>query len=190
MGTDIVYNYTGREIFVGETVDVTKWLISNNIPLDYKVLVQGFRNPIAVHRYLTLERPSQYKSFEGVTKMSNDPQFVPKFYVNDPETEDLIPHNSHLENGMTVILSGPGMKEDLAHMEDDPAKRYNAMKENRWATITHLKIENNGVISFVGVYKDGSKISREYSADRSWYVKKSTMPGPNDEELANRLSTI
>lgn len=96
-------------------------------------------------------------------------------YLMDPKTEDLI-RGSGLENGMVVLSEG--MREDptrheegyRGHYKPGPYDRASLETTSQWCRVTELRVDNE-VVSFVGVYPDGTKRSRKYHQHWFWLVK-------------------
>lgn len=98
----------------------------------------------------------------------------------DPETEDLI-RGVDLKNGMFVIIErGYATRAPL----DGATTPYEIEKiqiDNRWCEVTNVSFtrrrNDNPLVSFIGVYADGSKVTRTYDAIHyGWVVKKESIP--------------
>lgn len=134
------------------------------------------------------------------------PDFVDRDYVMDPKTEDLLSSGTKLQNGMRVLVQGVlGLEDTRRPLEGYQLK--NARENNRWCTVTELEIQErwddgydydysdgfyslhtprrrerrklDPLVTFVGVYDDGTKAKRSFSAHFSWLVKKDSIPGRN-----------
>lgn len=98
-------------------------------------------------------------------------------FVNDPCAEDLI-YGSELKEGMVVLIESTVTRESAARLESkSPNERRRALESARWCRIEKLRRNhhNGGMVHFIGVYHDGTKMERSYNESYAWYVKKSTM---------------
>lgn len=108
-------------------------------------------------------------------------EFVSVDWVMDPQTEDLIP-GDQLQNGMIVLVSSSVVGEPRVTRSLDkatnPYEVHRAYRTNRWCRVTNL--HRNGyadeIISFIGVYADGTKFDHQYNVEYNWYVKKDSIP--------------
>ena len=97
--------------------------------------------------------------------------FAPIDYVMDPAMEDLI-RGSELEEGMVVLVEDHlvrGDPEDLKMVSLHKSNVRRIFETSRWCMVT--KLEQGNVMSFIGVYGDGTKIHRQYSDRYCWFVK-------------------
>lgn len=96
---------------------------------------------------------------------------VPKFYVMDPKTEDLL-RGSALANGMVVLREGPEDRVRLNDLTED-YKMVRALENNRWCTVSEVRRDKNAsqLIHFTGVYEDGTKRSRSCNENSGWFVE-------------------
>ena len=104
----------------------------------------------------------------GIT-VYND--FVPIDYMMDPVTEDLI-RGSELKEGMVVLIEDALVREDPKKLDEENTSRTNVLRiwdTSRWCMVT--KLIQGDVMSFIGVYGDGTKMSRMYSDRYCWFVK-------------------
>lgn len=101
--------------------------------------------------------------------------FVEKTYTLDKATEDMLPYGSHLENGFEVLIASDEIKADLKKIDEDSSERHKALKYNRWAIVTHLRI-SDGFIYFTALYRDGMKMQIDISGNYAWIVKKDSLP--------------
>lgn len=114
-------------------------------------------------------------------------QFVPKWFEMDPKTDDLIRSGRFLEDGMVVLLEVPDYRLDLeesggaVERRTNPAMVAQALKWNRWVTVSDPGYAGDELCAFVGVYADGTKKSIEVPDRLAWYVKKKSMPPTADE---------
>lgn len=109
-------------------------------------------------------------------------QFVPKYYVMDPETEEIVFDGTCLENGMVVLIANPN---ERARPETDWSRDWSLDRLNecnRWCKVSKVTVfPEINVVHFIGTYEDGTQRKRKYSIDESWIVKKDSM------DLAERL---
>jgi len=105
-----------------------------------------------------------------------DALFVEKYYVMDAVDEDLLFDGTKLRNGMEVLIESSDFREDMATPMDS-RKMSAALKWNRWSYVSELQILPNAV-SFIAIYDDGSKRKIDAPRDMAWFVKKHTMPTP------------
>lgn len=96
-------------------------------------------------------------------------EFVTRQQLMDPQTEDVI-RGTDLKQGMIVIVEGTLMRERDIPSDIDPYRAARYKEVNRWCRVTDLHIRGDQV-SFVGVYSDGVKISRNYNLSWFWVVK-------------------
>lgn len=114
------------------------------------------------------------------------PAFVAKFYEMDPDVDDLLPDGTHLRNGMVVLIEESLVRADETRC-DDRWERPRLLEANRWCEVSYLTVtpryddsgfhcrEISPLISFVGVYPDGTKRKRQYDASYAWLVRKFSM---------------
>lgn len=104
---------------------------------------------------------------------------VEQYYNMDHTTEDIL-RGEHLKDGMVVLIEEPTYREDLGrNLYTHQVHAARAM--NRWCTVTRLKIDESQVW-FVGIYGDGSKMSRSNSINAGWLVKLGSIPAEEAEE--------
>lgn len=105
--------------------------------------------------------------------------YVPKAYEMNPKTDDLI-SGFDLEDGMIVLIEGSIMREDPRRangtwpQESEVANDYakiRARETARWCKVTKY-LRMGPICSFIGLYADGTKISRQYNEFFYWIVKK------------------
>lgn len=112
----------------------------------------------------------------GVTVITD---FEPMDFVMNPETEDLI-RGDKLREGMIVLLEGCHMRQDPKNFEttDSAYTRQRCLETARWCTVTDIRTSRNNrdVLSFIGLYADGTKFERMYNESYSWFVKLDSMP--------------
>ena len=112
-------------------------------------------------------------------------EFVESNFSMNPETDDLI-FGEVLKDGMVVLLEDTLMRASPARkrrLEEGTAKgeglgwyeqderRLN--ETSRWCRIERLRLMsgNSEMVTFVGVYSDGTKRIRTYNKSYGWFVK-------------------
>jgi len=102
--------------------------------------------------------------------------FASKNFIMDPATDDMI-YGSELEEGMIVLMGDSLIREDPAQFFQTPEEERSEYTENRlrqsarWCRVTKLRYHGH-IVQFIGVYEDGTKVSRSYANSYAWYVKK------------------
>lgn len=103
-------------------------------------------------------------------------EMVPQNFEMNPRTEDLI-RGIEVQEDMVVLI------ENITHREDPSAHEYGAdhecdaykcprlLKESRWCKVTKIEQHHGDLLTFIGVYADGTKRSRTYNLSYCWYVK-------------------
>jgi hypothetical protein len=99
-------------------------------------------------------------------------QFVDRGYEMDPALEDIW-FGDELHTGMVVLLEDGLIREDRPR--DDSYARARFRETARWCKIERFRPVNDGIISFVAVYADGTKRVRTYNKSYAWFVKKATI---------------
>lgn len=109
-----------------------------------------------------------------MNKYSND--FVSRYYVMDPEVEDILPSGKLLMDGMCVLIEGSVSKTDIAeNMREELVNK--ALINNRWCRVTDITYEDQDrKVVFVGEYADRSRIQRRMPLNFAWLVKKDSYP--------------
>lgn len=102
--------------------------------------------------------------------------FVPLDFIMNPATDDLI-FGYDLKEGMVVLLESLSAREDPKRLEDVNVHPYtkNRIFENaRWCLVTRITTMRGAydVHSFIGLYADGTKMSRTFNRSFAWIVKK------------------
>lgn len=108
----------------------------------------------------------------------NSNLFAAKFYQMDPTTDDLIPLRE-LQDGMVVLIESSVHREDPSAISFDPAHTTKLLRNNRWCEVSKLELMHTGVelqARFIGIYADGTKMSRYYGGQAAFYVKKDSLP--------------
>jgi hypothetical protein len=119
-------------------------------------------------------------------------EHVGKTHKMNPSTEDVL-FGGQLRDGMIVLIhdssflgEGPESGEWSHPYEEE---RY--LTNNRWCRVTNFlpKLSHDpDIISFIGVYEDGTKQARSYHKSFAWYVKKGCLGQPlimTEEEWAD-----
>jgi hypothetical protein len=107
--------------------------------------------------------------------------FVDKYYEMDPKTEDLLFDGTYISEGMVVLIQSPSYKETLIETSVSNGKYdeiWRAKKYNRWCTVSDVKSNERGIVSFIGVYEDGTKRKHCHDVFDAWIVKKDSIPEP------------
>lgn len=103
---------------------------------------------------------------------------VPKYYVMDPNTEDLLFDGSELRNGMVVLAAEPFIRYNtMDFAEGDEEFQWGANEWNRWCTVSRLVYPTTDIVEFVGIYADDTKLKRAVKLRRPWYVKADSITG-------------
>lgn len=113
-------------------------------------------------------------------------------YDMDPQTEDLLPGGEDLREGMVVLIESSIVKENPnTALREGIGSEYAfaRLKEaNRWCEVTELRYsgydsaDSSRLVTFIGVYADGTKRQRKYSTGYAWFVKKDSLPKPAEPE--------
>lgn len=98
-------------------------------------------------------------------------EYEPKYFVMNPETDDLLPSGFSLELGMRVLIEENGYRQDL---EYDLTPKYEELRDryNRWCTVftdPEFFLEHT---TFIARYDDGTKKQLRVPTRHAWYVKK------------------
>lgn len=94
-----------------------------------------------------------------------------KYYSYNPETEGLVSDGSTLIAGMKVLLEDDYYRKDLTKWASwNQEERRDALKFNRWCTVTDVQIEDQRIY-FVGEYDDGKRTKWCMPVNFAWYVK-------------------
>lgn len=116
--------------------------------------------------------------------------YVPYDHRMDPAYEDLL-RGDELQNGMIVLLDHDIVGSAWAMTNH----RRNLDENNRWCTVTKLNVTErfehgemgevvgkmSPLVSFIGVYADGTKMKRRYDASYTWLVKLDSIPSAEPE---------
>lgn len=111
----------------------------------------------------------------GYTVNTND--FVEKYFVMDPATDDLIFDGTKLRNDMVVLIERDEFRYPLKDRVEgrlDDNDRAQMLRYQRWAVVSDVVINMQNV-TFIATYNDGSKRKINVATEHAWYVKKETM---------------
>lgn len=147
--------------YEGHSTSVVEWLKEKQDVSPYEVYSPYTKKYYSVRDFL------KFIAFED---------YVPKFYVMDPKTEDMLPNGRHLVNGMKVLFASPNERGRPEEMGDEDWKRSRVLKYNRWCTVTHLSVDDVKT-SFIGLYGDGTKVQWTEPMLRAWFVKIDSIEG-------------
>ncbi len=110
----------------------------------------------------------------GITSITIDgvvyDNIVDKYTMMNPATEDLL-YGDEICDGMRV-LAGFSDRQN----ESSVVMQHAILRDNRWCTVSKLRVENNNCIYFIGVYDDGIQIERDTFVATAWVVKKDSIP--------------
>ena len=102
---------------------------------------------------------------------------VPLDYVMDPETEDLV-YGDELREGDIVLIESGLIRLSIPKNWADVHEydRLKTLENSRWCVITKLRRptgyeDHNTILNFIGVYEDGTKMSRSFSGTYAWFRK-------------------
>ena len=103
---------------------------------------------------------------------------VPLDYVMDPKTEDLV-YGDELREGDIVLIESGHVRHSIPKnwAEVREHERVKTLENSRWCVITKLRMipgcdgDYNSIINFIGVYDDGTKMSRSFSEGHAWFRK-------------------
>jgi hypothetical protein len=104
-------------------------------------------------------------------------EFIPKYYMLDPETEDLLFDGSKLRDGMVVVVADPAYRVPILEEMNDEAL-YLARMLNRFAKISNLVLQFLGDpdrVTFIATYDDGHKVKVTHPMEWAWIVKKNSV---------------
>jgi hypothetical protein len=103
---------------------------------------------------------------------------VPKYYINDPDTEVLLPNGRLLRDGMKVLIESANMRVDI-DLDLKPWEYHRALQRNRWGTLSNIEwitgADGETVARFAVTYDDGSQMLDTWNVSYAWYVKKDTI---------------
>jgi len=110
-----------------------------------------------------------------MTEIHDIKTFVPKFYVMNPKTEQVLPNGTMLRNGMSVLIEDSNLRVNVAKEDAETWKVYRALQTNRWCRVDHVRVyvssEGTQMVDFLGEYDDGTAFKRSYSTNYGWIVK-------------------
>lgn len=125
--------------------------------------IQSFKDIVGKHKFNTPSFPKN---------------FVEQVFIQNPSTEDLL-RGSEIKNGMIVLIHDV-VFQNFRNFEDpenrEPYSYHRLLTEARWCVVTDLEVHRpDGLVSFIGLYADGTKHVRTYSNQWCWYVKRNSM---------------
>ncbi|QAY17192.1 hypothetical protein SEA_MADAMATO_74 [Streptomyces phage Madamato] len=105
-------------------------------------------------------------------------QFVPKYYVMDPDTEEIIFDAKSLADGMEVLIGDPNERARPEKDLDGDWGQDRLLERNRWCTVSKVTMipGTANSVQFLATYEDGTQRKRSYSVQQSWIVKKDSIP--------------
>ena len=112
---------------------------------------------------------------------------VSKYFVMNPETDDLLLTGYRLRPGMEVLIEDHKLRGDVNGYEDE-AVMHRLLQYNRWCVIEDLRF-NKEFVNFIGKYEDGTKRSFTLELTHSWFVKKESL-NKNEQALAEDLDFL
>ena len=102
---------------------------------------------------------------------------VPLYYMMNPETEDLV-YGDELRDGDIVLIETGLVRFSIPKnwAEVREYERVKTLENSRWCMITKLRRtpgygDSNWILNFIGVYEDGTKMSRSFSESYAWFRK-------------------
>jgi hypothetical protein len=104
---------------------------------------------------------------------------VDRYYVMDPEAEELLFDASEIRRNFVVLIAAPSYRVAIeSYSEDEPMPadvQHKALINNRWGAVERLEVDST-YIHLVCVYGDGTKFKRSIHLEQPWLVKKSSLP--------------
>lgn len=97
-----------------------------------------------------------------------------KFYVANAATDTIL-YGDQLREGMRVLIEDPLFKELLDDDSDSPYTIGRRSACNQWCEVSALRYKD-GIVTFIGLYDDGTMRIRKYATDYAWIVKVDTLP--------------
>ena len=120
---------------------------------------------------------------------------VPLDYVMDPKTEDVV-YGDELRDGDIVLIESGLVRYSIPKnwAEVREYERVKILENSRWCVITKLRRipsygGSNSILNFIGVYEDGTKMSRSFSEAYAWFRKLTPSDG-NAEFEATSLAVV
>lgn len=165
------FNRKAPAVFQGTADHVVQWLKEQTDVQGYEIFSTDDLEYFTVADFL-----KEYGALKNL---------VPKYYVLNPETEDMLPSGRVLKNGMKVLVEDPDRRQRPENFTKGDWARDWILVENRWCTVTHFTFTDRNV-QFIAVYDDGTKRQRKVPADCAWIVKKDSVKAVNDKHDAVR----
>ncbi|WPJ30603.1 hypothetical protein [Streptomyces phage Psst4] len=108
-------------------------------------------------------------------------QFVPKYYVMDPEIEEIVFDGKSLADGMVILIADPNERARPEKDLDGDWGQDRLLERNRWCTISKVTVEAEvNTLYFLATYEDGTQRKRSHSIQQSWIVKKDSVAASLD----------
>lgn len=118
--------------------------------------------------------------------------YVSKHYVMDPVLDEMLFDGTELKVGMIVLIGDSHARQDPYYLSEpgtDQAKDYliDALSTvNRWCEVTQVRANDapgfGQVVSFMGLYSDGTLRKRTYAIEYPWIVRKDSIPTTDTEQ--------
>lgn len=119
---------------------------------------------------------------------------VPLDYVMDPKTEDLV-YGDELRDGDVVLIETGLVRFSIPKnwAEVREYERVKILENSRWCVITKLRRtpgygDHNSILNFIGVYEDGTKMSRSFSESYAWFRK--LVPSDSNAEFESTALSV
>lgn len=116
-------------------------------------------------------------------RIINEFGFVQKYYLMNPDTEEILFDGAELRDGMKVLIEDPQLRETITdRLGEDPAAFAHAMQMNRWCTVSDFTSDFPN-IEFIATYEDETQRKMTVDSKKAWIVKMASIP--EDERLAS-----
>lgn len=116
-------------------------------------------------------------------RIINEFGFVQKYYLMNPDTEEILFDGAELRDGMKVLIEDPQLRETITdRLGEDPEAFARAMQMNRWCTVSDFTSDFPN-IEFIATYEDETQRKMTVDSKKAWIVKMSSIP--EDERLAS-----
>lgn len=115
-----------------------------------------------------------------MTVVGTRPEFVDKYYVMDPASEEILFDGTGLVDGMIVLIERTESREEIRD-KMSPGQTDNARWNNRWAKISRVEVRGENV-SFIATYEDHTVKKRVHNVHFPWLVKLYSLPDPLREK--------
>lgn len=94
-------------------------------------------------------------------------------YLMDPKTDQVI-RGKKLQEGQVVLLEKTYLRDNPERLSNstDCYLRTRIFETARWCRVTELEpVDHYGVVHFVGLYSDGTTMSRGFNVSHYWLRK-------------------